>query len=258
MPDANVPIIGKANKGVLFAGVAAAGTVGAYMLYKHNKNKKTAAAAPAAGTPTAFGYGYGAYSYGYGGMSYPYPNASSFGYGAFGYGMYNPYTGGYGGTVGAPYPQTVAVGTNQEWVREAISSLSAQGFQGSTVIAALALYIEGQPVSSAQESLVQEAIAVAGYPPQPGATGYPPAINTGGAAGGGGQGGGGGGSGLIKVPDLAGKSAGDAHNALVALGLIPTAPPSQKANMKVWYTNPRAGSMVSKGTRVTINTKGYV
>ena len=77
-------------------------------------------------------------------------------------------------------------------------------------------------------------------------------------AGGGTGTGTGGDKGLITVPDLAGKSAGDAHNALVALGLVPVAPPAQRANMKVWYTNPRAGSEVSKGTHVTIDTKGYI
>lgn len=206
MPDANVPVLGHVNKGVLFAGAAAAAAVGGYLLIQHNKKKAATANTAANVPPQAYGYGSSAYGYGsfgYGGMSYPYPNASSYGYGAFGYGMYNPYTGGYNGAAGTPYPQTVSIATNQEWVQEALSALSAQGFTGQTVIGALALYVEGQPVSSSQEQTVQAAIAVAGYPPQPGATGYPPAINTGGAAGGGGQGGGGGGgttTGRLSAP----------------------------------------------------------
>lgn len=66
------------------------------------------------------------------------------------------------------------------------------------------------------------------------------------------------GSGTVTVPNEAGKSAGQAHNDLVAAGLVPVAPESQKANYKVWYTNPRAGSHVAKGTKVTINTRGTV
>lgn len=189
MPDANVPVLGKVNKGTMVAALAAAGVVGGYMLYKHNKKKSSTAstATPAANAGTAGAYGYGQYAYGYG---LTYPNADAYGYGAFGYGMYNPYSGGYVGAAGTPYPQTIAVATNQEWVQEAVNSLKTQGYDGQAIIGALALYITGQPVSSAQEAFVQAAIAVAGYPPQPGANGYPPAINHQGAPGGGGQGGG--------------------------------------------------------------------
>src|SRR6202453_2736830 len=63
---------------------------------------------------------------------------------------------------------------------------------------------------------------------------------------------------LVTVPNLAGMSAGAAHNSIVALGLVPKAPAGQKANMKVSYTNPGFGAKVAPGSSVLIETSGYV
>jgi hypothetical protein len=62
----------------------------------------------------------------------------------------------------------------------------------------------------------------------------------------------------VEVPNLAGLSAGQAHNILVSLGLKPTAPSAQKANMKVSSLGYTAGEYVTPGSSVNINTKGYV
>lgn len=63
---------------------------------------------------------------------------------------------------------------------------------------------------------------------------------------------------LVAVPNVANMSAGQAHNALVAANLVPTAPAAQKPNMKASGTNPAAGTQVPKGSKVTIQTSGYV
>lgn len=62
----------------------------------------------------------------------------------------------------------------------------------------------------------------------------------------------------VKVPNVNGKSAGEAHDILVSAGLVPTAPRSQRANMKVSRTAPAAGASVARGSKVTIYTSGYV
>jgi hypothetical protein len=168
------------NRGVLIAGGGALVVVGTYVLIKHEKAKAAASvqAGTSAGGAAASGYGYGyGYSYGYGEVTpYPYPNADEYGYGAYGYGLYNPYTGSYVGAVGGGYPATVAQTTNAEWTQAALSALEAQGVAGTTALAAIGMYLAGQPVSAANAQIVQQAIALEGYPPQQGPNGYPPAI----------------------------------------------------------------------------------
>jgi len=61
----------------------------------------------------------------------------------------------------------------------------------------------------------------------------------------------------VKVPDLTGKSCGEAHNALVALGLVPTAPAGQLAADHVASTNPVAGTTVNPGSTVDIVAVEY-
>ncbi len=57
---------------------------------------------------------------------------------------------------------------------------------------------------------------------------------------------------LVRIPGLNGHSAGYAHNALVALGLVPVAAKGQKSTFVVTGTSPKAGTTVAKGSRVTI------
>jgi hypothetical protein len=169
------------NRGVIIAGAGSLVAVGTYLFIKHEKSKaaNSAAAGSAAGSAASasgYGYGYG-YAYGYGEVTpYPYPNADEYGYGAYGYGLYNPSTGAYVGAVGGGYPSTVTQTTNAEWTQAALSALEAQGVAGTTALAALGMYLAGQPVSASNAQIVQQAIALEGYPPQQGPNGYPPAI----------------------------------------------------------------------------------
>lgn len=220
----------------------------------------------------------------------------------------------YGNTTGTQVQNGPPFSTNAAWSQYAITTLEGNGYDAATVTAALGAYISGSLVTEAQHVIINAAIAVANYPPSAGANGFPPAINVAGSQGGtvtipdlkgkhagdahnalaalglhpsapagqkaseivtGTQPAAGAkvqvgtfvvinaaaapaGSGMVTIPNEAGKSAGQAHNALVAAGLVPVAPPAQRANMKVSHTNPAAGSTVPRGTRVTIATSGYV
>ena len=62
------------------------------------------------------------------------------------------------------------------------------------------------------------------------------------------------GPGQTVVPNCAGQSAGNAHNMIVAAGLVPTAASGQKATAKCKGTSPGAGSVVKRGSKVTILT----
>ena len=175
-----------------------------------------------------------------------------------------PYdTSGLGGGLGGYYygpggsTQPVPPGPgnfadNAEWAQYAenymIGTLSADPNATGN---ALGKYITGQPVDSTQQNVIEEAIAIAGQPPQAGPGGYPPGIRTQ-------PSGGGGGGPTVTVPNTIGQSAGSAHNLIVAAGLVPTAPKGQTPDMKVSYTRPLPGTKVAKGSKVTIETSGYV
>ena len=184
--DVHVPLLGDVPKGGLFAGVLAAVGVGGYYVYKHYKNQQTAAANAAQST-NASAYGYGATAYGYGSpYSYGYGVSSQYGYGygAYGYG-YGEY--GYGG--GGTTPPVTAT-TNAQWAQNVTTALENQGYSGQQILTALGAYLSGRSIQkgSAEDNLIQAAIALEGDPPVSGTGGYPPAVNY--TGGGGGQGGG--------------------------------------------------------------------
>lgn len=215
---------------------------------------------------------------------------------------------GTGTGAGTGTSTTTAYTDNASWGRAAVNYLVGIGDDPTQASEAIQQYLAGQTLTTQQQAMVNSAIQALKAPPTlPGPTGTPPGPVTGGgnvtvpndvgktagqahndivAAGlvptadpgqkatdkvtstsppGGTSVAKGSrvlisasGSGTVTVPDTTGKSAGQAHDMLVGAGLVPTAPPSQKANMLVWYTNPRAGSNVAKGTKVTINTRGWV
>ena len=163
-----------------YGGIGVGGIGVIAFMYENNKKKKAAAAAAAAAAQQqaqqqaqyAYGYGSGIYGYGGTGLSYQ-PEVYGYGLGYYGYGVSG------GGVV------TAAATTNAMWAQAAVNQLTAQGYAGTDVQAALGVYLTGGTLTSSQESIVQAAIAVEGYPPQEGANGYPPAMNVGGTTGGG-------------------------------------------------------------------------
>lgn len=199
----NLPVFGPTNKGTV-AGVAIGGTVLAgYMIYRKRKTAAKQAAAVQAASAQA-GYGYGGAQYGYGSV---YDN------GYYGYGASGGFQAGYyayGTPYTAPTQQAVAATTNGQWTQAAISQLTQDGVDAQTAASALGAYIAGAQVTSAQQTIIQEALAIEGYPPQAGANGYPPSIHvqatTGGGTGGGQTGGGSGGSGNSQGPNPTGQT----------------------------------------------------
>lgn len=67
--------------------------------------------------------------------------------------------------------------SNAQWTQYAEQILAPEETDGGAALsAALGAYIVGKPVDATQESLIDQAISVAGYPPVGGPTGYPPGI----------------------------------------------------------------------------------
>lgn len=195
MPDAKVPGLGKIPKPALYVGGIVLVGVGVYVWLRHKANSSGTGA-----------YGYSAYGYGlqqvplgeYGYGSYYGYNLGAYAYNAYGEEVY-PGVGSAVGSVGTVVGTPIAA-TNAEWAQAAEAYLSdSGGYDPTTVAAALGKYITGQSMTADQAAIAEAAIAVEGYPPQSGANGDPPAINTappaGQTGGGAGVGSGGGGSG---------------------------------------------------------------
>lgn len=171
-----VPLLGTHNKGtvvgVTIGGLAVAG----YLIWRNQKQAAAQAQASSQAANTAAaaaGYGYGQQSnFGYGYFGYGEPGGP-YGYGASG--GFMP-TGYYG--YGTPQPPggNLPVTTNAQWTQAAMAQLGQSGFQPRAVLDALGKYINGVEVTPAQETIIQGAIAVEGYPPQPGKNGNPPGI----------------------------------------------------------------------------------
>lgn len=180
------------------------GGIGAIALiyYMHKKNQAAAAAAATttstdtSSTDTS-GTGYDSSGYDYGQYGYDSGYYGS-GYGGYyGGGSYlgsytDPSTGtvitGGGTTTGTGTGTVTAPTTNAEWTQQAIAFLSQEGYDASTVAAALGAYIGGAGLTSDQMSIVQAALAAEGNPPQsvpaPHLQSPPPGQGSGGATGG--------------------------------------------------------------------------
>jgi PASTA domain len=259
MPETiHVPVLGNMSKSSVFAGGLAAVAVGGYMWYRHQK-KVAAAAASSAGGESGYGYGgltvpasYGYGTYGYGANSGYY----GYGFGPSGLGAYGGGSGFYGyGYYGAGTGQPVAqqATTNAQWSQAAMGALTAAGYNGETVLAALGQYLLGHPLTADQTTVVESAIAAEGYPPVPGASGYPPAIQSNSPNGGGG---GGGGGTKVIVPNVVGLDQAQAYQVIGSTGLKPTGPAPIKGKVHiVTAESPKAGSSVNKGSTVKLTSK---
>jgi hypothetical protein len=120
---------------------------------------------------------------------------------AYGTGAAGGYYAGSGALgvsgVTPPVPGTGGFTTNGQWAQQAEADLGGIGVDPVALAAALGHYLTGSPLTTAEQTLVDQAIAEEGYPPVAGATGYPPAMHAsptgpGGTGPGPGTGGGGG------------------------------------------------------------------
>ncbi len=253
----NVPLIGETNKSTLFiAGLAGLTALGWALWHQHESAKKAAAStasnAGGAGStapPGTTGYGY---AYGYGAYAYqPY----GYGYGPEGLGAYGgqgDYGYGYYGA-GEPVNEEVpaAASTNAQWSEAAMTALTSAGWTASDVLTALGLYITGSPVTATQAQIIQAAIAAEGYPPSPGATGYPPAINQSSSTGQSGTTT----AGKVSVPNVVGQAQEAGFAILSEAGLHATGTPVVKGKtLYVVSQSPAAGTQVASGSTVALKS----
>lgn len=160
----------------------------------------------------------------------------------------NPASPAPSGSINTPVGTSVYT-SNAAWAQAVQAGLTDVGYNATDVAQALGLYLTGQPMTAAQAQLINTGIAEFGAAPvgslqvilKPSSG---PSDNT-----------------MVQVPDVIGQTAGNAHNAIVAAGLVPVDPVANRPGEpqdKVASTTPTGGTSVTKGSRVTINAEPYV
>lgn len=185
-------------------------------------------------------------------------------YGAYGSGAasglyYDPATGAYDLTspygtspVTQPYQTTGGppFASNSAWSDWVLQELQAQdpGINAAALTDALGLYLNGQPVSAGQKTLVFDATGIAGDPPVAGPAGYPPKVRT--------DGGTGGKEPAVVVPDVVGVDVEQATQILHAAGLAVHGPAGVKGVIhQVTGQRPEAGAKVAPRTVVKLTVR---
>lgn len=174
----NLPGLGKVpKKWFLIVGGGAVVTI-AYVLYKRKSTAATTTTATDTGTAALAGQPCTDPVTGESGI-YDSTGACIVGSTAASQGGY--YSGygaqGVSGTT-PPVPGTGGFTTNGQWSQQAQADLANTGIDAAALAAALGAYLTGGTLTTAQQSLVDSAIADEGYPPVSGASGYPPAMHT--------------------------------------------------------------------------------
>ena len=252
----NLPVVGKVPKGWLIAVGGGSVVVLGYVWWRHKQNAaattaSTAAAAAAAGTSGGQFPPDGTT----GNPSDPYSTDPETGMtygdeqlygGGFGGGGFGGFGFGGGGTPGSPggggQPGPGSFTSNAEWASYAEQQL--MGVVDPTALsAALGVYLTGRPASTDQVSLIDQAIAIAGYPPVAGPGNNPPGIVQGP----------GGGGGKVTVPPVVGNNWMNAIHTLTDAGLKPS-PAAKPAGARdpITAQSPAAGTQVAKGSTVKI------
>lgn len=137
---------------------------------------------------------------------------------------------------------------NAEWSQAALLYITQQEPSADPAVIANALgaYIEGAPVTATQKQIIEQAIAFQGSPPVPGPNGDPPNINESSAPppvq-----------STKVSVPNVVGMDFGRAYNTITSDKLV-SKPGHNMVNASYVVTSqsPKAGTMVNKGSTVTI------
>ena len=147
------------------------------------------------------------------------------------------------GANGPPFPD------NSAWENWAVQQLQANdpNISASDLTTALGLYLNGQPVSPAEKTLVFDARGVAGDPPIAGPANYPPNVRTNGSTGPGAP--------AVTVPNVVGQPQEAAFAILSDAGLKPEGTKTIPGKtLTVGKQEPPAGRKVAKGTKVTLTS----
>lgn len=159
---------------------------------------------------------------------------------------YNPYSPLGGGSPGGQYPQVgPPFSSNAAWGQYCEQTMGSNG--SDTIAAALGHYLTGSPLQSGESTIVDQAIAIAGYPPVAGPNGMPPALNTNNPGPGG----------NVTVPNVVGMETDAGQRAIVAAGLKVNRPQKLQPGRGSTITSesPSAGTSVASGSTVTIQIK---
>lgn len=246
-----IPGVGPVKKGWAVGGVAVVGGILAVAYYRHARTASTAAAAAPQPDPNAVDPATG--------LTYAEEDAGISAGDLAGYGSALGDTSGIVGydAQGNPvYADQVGYGpapsftNNAAWAQAAEQYLvSTTGADAGTVAAALGAYTNGQPLTSAQASVVHQAIAFFGTPPDAGSNGYPPSLKMTEPPGPGG-------GGSVTVPNVVGVNVEQATQILATDGLQAKGPAGVKGVVHVVTAqSPKAGSRETKGTTVRLTTK---
>jgi hypothetical protein len=161
------------------------------------------------------------------------------------------------GSINTPVGTSVYT-SNAAWAQAVQAGLEdvsgSTSYDGTDIGTALGAFLTQTPVTAAQAKVINVAIGEYGPPPSgnlqviqaPVSVSSPPPSS---------------GTGQVQVPEVAGQTAGAAHNAITAAGLKPADPDASRAmepQDKVLSTTPAGGSVVNKGSTVTINAAPYV
>jgi len=160
------------------------------------------------------------------------------------------YSGG-GSPVYGP-ANTGSFTSNAQWSQYVENFLeSNEGADPTTVGNAIGKYITGQPLTSDMIQIVQNAIAIAGYPPVAGANGNPPNYITANQPTGNPPPN----NNTVTVPNVVGQHLATATGMLTAVGLKEGGANQIKGRTStVISQNPSAGTMVASGSMVTLRT----
>jgi hypothetical protein len=163
---------------------------------------------------------------------------------------------------GATIPGAGGFTTNAEWAQQAEADLSGIGVDPVALSGALGHYLTGSPLSTAEQSLVDQARAEEGDPPVAGAGGFPPAMHSTPTGSGSGNGtpppGGSPPPGpLVVVPPVVGKRVNDAIAALQKAGFSYHLS-SERDPISEYSVNsqtPGGNTRAPKGSRVNLGIK---
>lgn len=223
------------------------------------RRKQSAAAAAAASSTDTSGTGTDTTGSGidlsttpYDSSSYVSGDGTIVGYDQYGNPIYGTGAGGTGYT-----PTGTGVGSgpgtytnNGQWAQAVEQYMGSNG--DDAIAAALGKYITGQPMTDAQVTIVQSAIAAFNYPPISGSDGYPPNYKT--TQPPPGTPGGGTGGTNVKVPNVLGLRGEVARADITKAGLVPEQTPNSTPkghSTRVTTQSPTSGKSVKKGSKVS-------